>query len=224
MLPKKSGWEAHGKLAVLLRLSARDRKRCAMPSRGPQRRPIPRLALSRSEVSVAVGVSVGSVDLMVAEGALPQPRVWHKRKLWLVSEVEAALYDWPIFGADIDQEPVRRTSSATTKTMRTDPLGEHYRRIGYDPDTMGKDDYRRLMEVADQKWRDEVVRSPPNKRESSALEHLRAYSTGTLISPNGIKGMGLDTADRLEARGFIKVVWDGPAKARLTGYRVLRSH
>jgi excisionase family DNA binding protein len=35
---------------------------------------------------------------MVIEGALPPPRRWHSEKLWLVSEVEAFLNDWPIDG------------------------------------------------------------------------------------------------------------------------------
>ena len=49
------------------------------------RRPIPRLGLSRAELAIAVGVSVGSVDQMVLEGVLPPPRIWHSRKIWLLS-------------------------------------------------------------------------------------------------------------------------------------------
>ena len=55
------------------------------------RRPIPRLGLSRTELAVAIGVSTGSVDQMVSEGVLPPPRRWHSRKIWLVAEVEAYL-------------------------------------------------------------------------------------------------------------------------------------
>jgi hypothetical protein len=32
---------------------------------------------------------------MVKEGFLPKPRKWHTRKIWLVSEIETALYEWP---------------------------------------------------------------------------------------------------------------------------------
>lgn len=62
------------------------------------RRPIVRLALSRTEVALSIGVSAASVDQMVAEGALPPPRKWHSDKLWLVSEMEAFLNNWPIDG------------------------------------------------------------------------------------------------------------------------------
>lgn len=58
-------------------------------------RHVPRLSLSRSEVALAIGVSPSSVDQMVSEGRLPRPRVWHTRKVWLVSEIESYLHDWP---------------------------------------------------------------------------------------------------------------------------------
>ncbi|KNY18469.1 hypothetical protein AKG11_04975 [Shinella sp. SUS2] len=58
-------------------------------------RPVPRLGLNRAEVAVAIGVSVGTVDQMVQEGFLPRPRRWHTRKVWLVSDIVAAMADWP---------------------------------------------------------------------------------------------------------------------------------
>lgn len=61
-------------------------------------RPIPRIALNRTEVAVAIGVSADSVDTMVDEGVLPQPRRWHTRKIWLVSEIEAFLTELPADG------------------------------------------------------------------------------------------------------------------------------
>lgn len=61
-------------------------------------RPVPRLGLSRQEVALAIGVSPTTVDVMVKEGVLPPPRVWHTRKVWLVREVEAAMCDWPSSG------------------------------------------------------------------------------------------------------------------------------
>jgi predicted DNA-binding transcriptional regulator AlpA len=58
-------------------------------------RPVPRLALNRIEVAAAIGISPVSVDVMVSEGALPPPRQWHSRKIWLVAEVEAYLTELP---------------------------------------------------------------------------------------------------------------------------------
>ncbi len=58
-------------------------------------RVIPRIALSRAEVALAIGVSANTVDAMVNEGALPPARKWHSRKLWLVAEIEAAIMEWP---------------------------------------------------------------------------------------------------------------------------------
>jgi predicted DNA-binding transcriptional regulator AlpA len=65
-------------------------------------RPVPRISLNRIEVALAIGVSPDSVDEMVAEGSLPQPRRWRKRKIWLVSEIEAALTELPQDGQTAD--------------------------------------------------------------------------------------------------------------------------
>lgn len=67
-------------------------------------RQIPRLALNRNELALAIGVSANSVDAMVKEGALPPPRKWHTRKLWLVSEIEAAMSDWPADGTTLNDD------------------------------------------------------------------------------------------------------------------------
>ena len=69
-------------------------------------RPIVRLALNRAEVAMAIGVRAGSVDQMVEEGMLPPPRRWHSRKLWLVSEIEARLNEWPIDGAHDEERDI----------------------------------------------------------------------------------------------------------------------
>jgi len=63
------------------------------------KRSVPRLALNRTELALSIGVSTNSVDLMVKEGFLPQPRRWHSRKIWVVSEIEAAMMEWPADGA-----------------------------------------------------------------------------------------------------------------------------
>ena len=63
-------------------------------------RNVPRLGLNRLEVAQAIGVSANTVDLMVEEGFLPKPRKWHSRKVWLVSDVVAALASWPEEGIE----------------------------------------------------------------------------------------------------------------------------
>lgn len=73
-------------------------------------RSVPRLGLNRAEVALAIGVSVNTVDLMVTEGVLPRPRKWHSRKVWLVSEITAAMSEWPEDGEakrgeDADNDP-----------------------------------------------------------------------------------------------------------------------
>lgn len=67
-------------------------------------RNVPRLGLNRAEVASAIGVSANTVDLMVEEGFLPKPRKWHTRKVWLVSDVIAAMSSWPEDVATKQQE------------------------------------------------------------------------------------------------------------------------
>lgn len=67
-------------------------------------RNVPRLGLNRAEVASAIGVSANTVDLMVEEGFLPKPRKWHTRKVWLVSDVVAAMAAWPEEGGSKPEE------------------------------------------------------------------------------------------------------------------------
>jgi hypothetical protein len=57
--------------------------------------PVPRMALSLSKVAIALDVSPNTVLQMVEQGRLPRPKVWGRRKLWRVVEIDAALAEWP---------------------------------------------------------------------------------------------------------------------------------
>lgn len=76
-------------------------------------RHVPRLSLNRAEVALALGVSVNTVDEMVQEGYLPPPKRWHTRKVWLISEIEAFMSEWP--------------SDGETKTFGGDANGDSWR-------------------------------------------------------------------------------------------------
>lgn len=54
-----------------------------------------RFALSRGEAAFMAGVSAGTFDKMVSDGAMPRPRAYGARKLWLRPEIEAALLELP---------------------------------------------------------------------------------------------------------------------------------
>jgi predicted DNA-binding transcriptional regulator AlpA len=66
---------------------------------------VPRLGLNRAEVALALGVSPNTVDAMVADGSLPPARRWHKRMFWRIAEIDAAMAEWPIDGADPNGAP-----------------------------------------------------------------------------------------------------------------------
>jgi predicted DNA-binding transcriptional regulator AlpA len=67
------------------------------------RRPVPRIGLNRAELALAIGFSENTVDTMIAEGFLPRPRMWRKRKVWLLAEVEASMSEWPTDLGEADE-------------------------------------------------------------------------------------------------------------------------
>jgi hypothetical protein len=151
-------------------------------------RPSFRLALSRADVAFAIGVSAGSVDLMVEEGALPPPRKWHSRKLWLIGEIEAYLNEWPVEGEESGSNKVddilHRAATKSEPTLGTggyplgsgrkgDPLQDYYDRLGFDPITMGQTEMTALQKTAEDKWKASIPGTPLGKRERDALQQLR---------------------------------------------------
>ncbi|MCX5517780.1 hypothetical protein OSH10_04980 [Kaistia defluvii] len=166
-------------------------------------RPLIRLALSRVEVAQSIGVSVSSVDKMIEEGALPPPRKWHSRKLWLVSEVEAYLNEWPSMdGSAPDDRPVQ------DRTWLDDTPHQRYLdMLGGDPD-----EFRRQYQAAKAEWRASIPNSPLNKRERAALTQFSR--PGIEVEARTVKGAGIETAERLEARGYIEIHFSEPNRVR----------
>lgn len=209
------------------------------------RRPIIRLALSRAEVALSIGVSVSSVDQMVAEGALPPPRKWHSRKLWLVSEIETYLNELPIEG---EEQPARRfgdrllAKSAPERVYHapiereirkgpggypiindpTNPIKESYDRLGFDPATMGKADLHRQTDAAQERWRSSIPGTPLGKRERATLDQLAGYGVGVAVDWRKIK-CGPDTEERLKARGFIETRSQTKFPDRIGSYVLMES-
>jgi len=188
---------------------------------------VPRLALSRSELAISIGVSPTSIDVMVEEGVLPPPRQWHTRKLWIVQEVQAALMEWPEAGegaakesyfdgasvGPIQAKPQRNVEPPLEVSLGKggypiadgpkDPLQQYYDKLGFDPLTMGEADMKRLTEEAHARWIASIPGSKITKRELNALEILVAAGVDVPVLETAVKGMGDDTRVRLEARGFI---------------------
>jgi|UPI00056580EE predicted DNA-binding transcriptional regulator AlpA len=87
-------------------------------------RNVPRLGLNRSEVALAIGVSVNTVDLMVEEGFLPRPRKWHSRKVWLVAEVAATMSEWPEDGIPKQREDADDGDGRRASAWQTWPISD----------------------------------------------------------------------------------------------------
>lgn len=181
-------------------------------------RPPFRLSLGRADLAIAIGVSTSSIDVMVAEGALPPPRIWHSRKLWIVAEVEAHINEWP---ADGEDEPFNRIDAILDRRQpeepktgaggypiasgrKGDPLQDYYDRLGFDPATMGQAEMMELRKAAEEKWKASIPGTPLQKRERAALHQLGAHGPNVLVHWSKIKNCGPDTTERLKARGFLE--------------------
>ncbi len=191
---------------------------------------VPRLALSRSELAISIGVSPTSIDVMVEEGVLPPPRQWHTRKLWIVQEVQAALLQWPEAGEATGLRSWFEEAAGERPAIREgkggypiadgpkDPLQQYYDKLGFDPLTMGEADMKRLTEEAHARWISSIPGSKITKRELNALEILVAVGLEVPVLETAVKGMGEDTRVRLEARGFITSVETFPPEKVSQGF------
>lgn len=59
-----------------------------------------RIGLSRPEAAQYVGVSVGTFNSMVEEGAMPAPKKYGSRLIWFRGALEKAFTDLPDEGVD----------------------------------------------------------------------------------------------------------------------------
>lgn len=170
--------------------------------------------LSADEAGAAIGVSVGTFREMVADKRMPRPRKIGSRLVWDVDELRAAFKSLPRDGECDDiwssvsagtllHDARTPVGNSTHNNGGTSVLQEFYDKLGYDPQTMTNDDLRRLMAEARQKWRESIPRSSFNKRELNALLQLRQLKPNEPIRFQDLKGVGPDTADRLEARGYL---------------------
>ncbi|MGE8105137.1 hypothetical protein ACQKP1_15770 [Allorhizobium sp. NPDC080224] len=84
------------------------------------------------------------------------------------------------------------------------PLQKWYDSLGFDPHTMGDADMKRLSEKAHREWIASIPGTKIGKRELACLEQLCFIGVGTTVAAHSVKGLGSETQDKLEARGFIE--------------------
>lgn len=99
-----------------------------------------------------------------------------------------------------------------------DAIDEWYRALGFDPLTMTAEDMVRLQGEAHVRWQAKVVASPLGKRERDALRQFASIEAGQHVHHSKIKGMGYNTAERLQARGFVEIHHFASDQSRLDGW------
>lgn len=83
------------------------------------------------------------------------------------------------------------------------PLAVWYEKIGFDPRTMNKTDLERLKAEAEQRWKASIRDKKIGKREWAVLKQLVKAGVGTRMHEAKVPGSGIDTLERLVARGFV---------------------
>lgn len=150
-------------------------------------RPIPRRGLSRTEAAIYIGVSPTKFDQMIGDGRMPKPRRIDARRVWDIRALDEA-FDVLAGGEDY---------------MTTNPWDDVLA-AGGDALEPPKEFVPHIVfkKYAPGEWEKEVCASPLGKRE---LAGLGAYYGARNEKLSYIKGAGINTAERLEARGFISV-------------------
>lgn len=170
------------------------------------RRPIVRLALTRAELALSIGMSTSSIDKMVEEGALPRPRKWHTRKLWVVTEVEAALLDLPVDGAEDenswDDEADRPKELTPRQRKNQEEAIEQVKHLM----SLSQEEQREIHQQDAHEWQAAVLASALGARERTVLKQLASAGVAGKVHSNNVKGAGADTIERLKLRGYVD--WD----------------
>ncbi|TIW62958.1 MAG: hypothetical protein E5V48_02530 [Mesorhizobium sp.] len=132
------------------------------------------------------------------------------------SEDVSGLSDWSDWKFP---EPTPRSSKKQPSPGVENALADYYKKLGYDPQTMSRDDLKRLIAEADARWKAEIPTLPLNKRERTLLANLAPHAGG-MIATSAVKGVGADTVERLTARKFVTVTFlkgrDFPNQIMLT--------
>lgn len=150
-------------------------------------RPIPRRGVSRTEAATYIGVSTTKFDQLVGDGRMPKPRKIDARRIWDIRALDDAFdalpggeermerNPWDDIWSIEGDSPKARTELISPVVFKTWAPGE---------------------------WEQKICGSPLGKRE---LAGLGAYFNARNDKLGYIKGVGISTIERLEARGFISV-------------------
>lgn len=169
---------------------------------------LPPRGLSRVVAAGYLGISTGLFDQMVADGRMPQPKVINSRKVWdrlaidrhfdELGEADDGDSRWA--DVSVSLVPDREVSHVTARQV------EQY-------------NYPRTPEEWQEhlrRWRLEVIASPLLSRELMGLAGLYEVKSER---KKRIKGVSINTMERLEARGFVEV--DGePPPGKCASYKI----
>ena len=150
-------------------------------------RPIPRRGLSRTEAAIYIGINSTKFDELVADGRMPKPRKIDARRVWDIRALDDAFDALPGDETQVDLGPWGDSSPASVDAAQI--------RNKYTPPIVFKP-------LAPGEWERQIRAGPLGKRERAGLA---AYYDARNEKLSYIKGAGIGTIERLEARGFIAV-------------------
>jgi hypothetical protein len=169
---------------------------------------LPPRGLSRVVAAGYLGISTGLFDQMVADGRMPQPKVINSRKVWdrlaidrhfdELGEADDGDNSWD----DVSAGPIpdREESQVTARQA------EQY-------------DYPRTPEEWQEHmrlWCLEVIASPLLSRELMGLAGLYEVKSERI---KRIRGVSINTMERLLARGFVEADGD-PPPGKCASYKI----
>jgi len=146
-----------------------------------------RRGLSRTEAAIYVGVSTTKFDQMIVDGRMPKPRRIDARRVWDIRALDQAFDSLPAGEDYVERNPWDDLLAADGDAL--EPSQEFVPPIGF-------------RKYAPGEWEKGVCARPLGKRE---IAGLGAYYDARNEKLTHIRGAGINTNERLEARGFICV-------------------
>ena len=171
----------------------------------------PRRGLSRVEAALYVGISPTKFDELVSDGRMPPPKRIDTRKIWDVRALDVAFDALPGGSNEYNKsndDPWGHVSAEV-------PSSRHQaRKVGRRPRSVVEvPDDPEVLQLIDRmaeqgitrrylpgEWENEVCSFPMGKREVAALWEFYRVRNEPL---HYVKGSGIDTRQRLSARGYI---------------------
>lgn len=163
--------------------------------------------VTRQAASDRLMISVDTFETWVRSGFMPRAHIVRG---------QIVRWHWP---------SIEEHLLGTAQAPRLDPSVEALRLLK--PSTHGANgdgltaaaaEMKQRYEAAKAQWKRDIHTEPLSKRERNSLRQFDGVAVGKLVRFGDIKGLGIGTAESLDARGFLEIRHHSNDRSRLVGW------